>query len=120
MDKRRLDDESPALTVQAHGDTMVHTTRISATKSAPRRIVGLALTIEIHSNWSRPGTHLSTWINGASMMSRRHTHRSAFCDSIDHAMPIFTTKSAPRQIVRLALTIEIHSNWSRSRAHLST
>ncbi|MDR8876796.1 hypothetical protein FEP63_00001 [Burkholderia multivorans] len=53
-------------------------------------------------------------------MSRRHTHRSAFCDSIDHAMPIFTTKSAPRQIVRLALTIEIHSDPSRSEADLST
>ncbi|MDR9237357.1 hypothetical protein FEP07_01342 [Burkholderia multivorans] len=73
MDRRCFDDDSPALTAQAHGDSTVHTTRISATKSAPRRIVGLALTIEIHSDWSRSEADLSTWIDGASMMTRRHS-----------------------------------------------
>ncbi|WP_220085356.1 hypothetical protein, partial [Burkholderia multivorans] len=57
----------------AHGDSMAHTTRISAAKFAPRRIDRLALTIEIHSDWSRSGTHLSTWINSSSMMTREHT-----------------------------------------------
>ncbi len=73
MDRRHFDDGSATLTALAPGDSTVHTTRISATKSAPRRIVGLAPTIEIHSDWSRSEADLSTWINGASMMSRRHS-----------------------------------------------
>ncbi|MDR8747829.1 hypothetical protein FEP95_01804 [Burkholderia multivorans] len=73
MDRRCFDDDSPTLTVQAHGDSTVHTTRISATKSAPRQIDRLALTIKIHSDSSRSGTHLSTWINGSSTMTRRHS-----------------------------------------------
>ncbi|SPU79386.1 Uncharacterised protein [Burkholderia multivorans] len=73
MDRGCFDDDSPTLTVQAHGDSTVHTTRISATKSAPRQIDRLALTIKIHSDSSRSGTHLSTWINGSSTMTRRHS-----------------------------------------------
>ncbi len=73
MDRGHFDDDSPTLSVQAHGDSMVLTTRISATKSAPPRIDRLALTIKIHSDSSRSGTHLSTWINGSSMMTRRHS-----------------------------------------------
>ncbi len=38
-----------------------------------RRMGHLTLTIEIHSDWSCCGADLSTWINGASMMSRRHS-----------------------------------------------
>ncbi len=178
MDRRCFDDESATLTVQAYGDSMVHTTRISATKSAPRQIDHLALTIEIHSNWSRSGTHLSTWINSSSMMTREHAtlgllrfnrpcdarlykkirapmdrpsrshHRNSRLESLRdppihinkrdfddespaltaqapgnwsvRTMPVSTTKSAPRQIVRLVLTIEIHSDPSRSEADLST
>ncbi len=53
MDRRHFDGDSPTLIVQTHGDSMVHTTRISATKSALRRILCLALTIKIHSDSSR-------------------------------------------------------------------
>ncbi|MDR9173676.1 hypothetical protein FEP12_03621 [Burkholderia multivorans] len=180
MDKRHFDDGSPALTVQAHGNSKVHTTRISATKSAPRRIERLVLTIEIHSNWSRSGTHLSTSMNGISMMTRGHSalrllavrssrrypspqqnlrfdgstvspsphHRNSRFESLRdppihinkrdfddyppaliaqapsnrtvRTMPVSTTKSAPRRILRLALTIKIHSDSSRSGTHLST
>ncbi len=174
-----FDDDSPALTAQAHGDSTVHTTRISATKSAPRRIVGLAPTIEIHSDWSRSEADLSTWIYGASMMTRRHSpfrlmairwstrcaswqqnprfgessasrspskftairvaprptihmdkrqlvddlralNARSPCGSAVHAMPASGTKSVPRRIDPLALTIEIHSDSSRFAVDIST
>ncbi|KVV29837.1 hypothetical protein WK80_01065 [Burkholderia multivorans] len=73
MDRGHFDDDSATLSVQAHGDSMVLTTRISATESTPPWIDRLALTIKIHSDPSRSEADLSTWIEGTSMMTRRHS-----------------------------------------------
>ncbi|PRF82255.1 hypothetical protein C6Q12_00140 [Burkholderia multivorans] len=73
INKRDFDDESPALTAQAPGNWSVRTMPVSTTKSAPRQIVRLVFTIEIHSDPSRSEADLSTWIEGTSMMTRRHS-----------------------------------------------
>ncbi|MDR9237356.1 hypothetical protein FEP07_01341 [Burkholderia multivorans] len=73
INKRDFDDYPPALIAQTPSNRTVRTMPVSTTKSAPRRILRLALTIKIHSDSSRSGTHLSTWINGSSMMTRRHS-----------------------------------------------